>query len=81
MTQVGIDQKHGTRLTVSASLTGFPLCMVDKPHHMHLIYCSNNASALDMSAPLVEDLLKLEDGMYTCMMPPRKNKCLCLLPS
>ena len=46
------------------TLAGLPLHMVDKPHHMHLISCSNNVSALDLSAPIVEDLLKLEDGMY-----------------
>ena len=46
------------------TLAGLPLCMVDKPHHLHSISCSNNVSALDMSAPLIKDLFKLENGVY-----------------
>ena len=45
------------------TLAGLPQHMVDKPHHMHFIGCSNNVSALDMVPPLVEDLLRLEDGI------------------
>ena len=44
-------------------LAGLPQHMVDKPQHMHFISCSNNISALDMVPPLVEDLLRLEDGI------------------
>ena len=45
------------------TLAGLPQHMVDRPQHMHLLACSNNVSALDMAALLVDDLLRLEDGV------------------
>ena len=44
-------------------LAGLPQHLVDKPRHMHFICCSNKLSALDMVPPLVEDLLRLENGI------------------
>ena len=53
------------------TLAGLPLHMADKAQHMHFISCSNKLSALDMVASLMDDLLKVGDGvcMYdTCTL-------------
>ena len=46
------------------TLAGLPQHMAGKPQHVHSISCSNNVSALDLAGPLVEDLLKLENGIH-----------------
>ena len=33
-------------------------------HDIHYIFTSNRASALEMAYPIVEDLLKLEKGVF-----------------
>lgn len=43
--------------------TGLPKHENAKLHNIHFITCSNRVSVLDMAAPIVKDLLNLEEGM------------------
>ena len=44
-------------------LAGLPREENSKLHNIHLITCSNKVSVLDMAVPLVEELIKLENGV------------------
>lgn len=46
------------------TLAGLPLCEARKFEHIHFVACSNNVSALEMSSALVDDLKKLEQGIF-----------------
>lgn len=46
-------------------LAGLPTKENAKLHNIHMITCSNKCSALDMTQPLVDDLLKLETSGIT----------------
>ena len=43
-------------------LAGLPHEQNAKLHNIHLITCSNKVSVLDMAAPMVDELVKLESG-------------------
>ena len=45
------------------SFAGLPSSENGKLHNIHFIACSNKAAALDMSGPIVDDLLQLENGV------------------
>lgn len=47
-------------------LAGLPRAVNSRLENIHLICCSNQASAIEMADPMVDDLLKLEnEGLVT----------------
>ncbi len=46
----------------SLSLAGLPVHEVRLFHNIHFISCSNQLSAMELTGPMVEDLLLLEKG-------------------
>ena len=69
MIPAGIEVRSGTNLTVGALLAGLPRKENSKLHNIHMITSSNTVSALDMAMPMVDELLKLDSGVFFSMMP------------
>ncbi len=60
---------------------GLPWKVNSQLHNIHFLGCSNQVSALEMAAPLVDDLLKLENvcvcvGRGGTLMPTFKRRYL-----
>ena len=46
------------------TLAGLPIKEARKFEHIHFVACSNTLSAMQMTRPLVDDLKRLEEGVY-----------------